>query len=352
MRYPLFVFCLITVLSLPSISLAAALYIDPSATTVKKGNSVTLSVRLDTDEENEECINAVRGVITYGAGVDPVDISTGDSILSVWVEDPTIDKEARTITFAGGIPNGYCGRVPGDPRLTNNIVDLVFRAPGFTIGQQQDADSATVNVEVTAETEAFVNDGFGTKADLARYGSVITLSPETGRGENDAWLNRVDQDDRPPEEFSIRLERDQVGGAFSGKWFIVFNTEDKQTGVDHYEVIEESFAERGLFGWGAADAPWIVARSPYVLEDQTLNSTIRVKALDKAGNSYIATLVPDRELRTLTSEQYVVYGLGIVGLLVLIGAIAFVYLYWRRLHKKEVEADIEDDIDNKNALDL
>ena len=32
-----------------------------------------------------------------------------------------INKENRTVTFAGGIPNGYCGRVNGDPKLTNII---------------------------------------------------------------------------------------------------------------------------------------------------------------------------------------------------------------------------------------
>lgn len=337
----------VTLFLLPSTFVdAASLYFDPSATTVKRGDSVTLSMRVDTDEQSGECINAVSGVVKYGNGIDPVDISIGESILGVWVEDPVIDKENRQVTFAGGIPNGYCGRIQGDPRLTNNIIDIVFRSPGFLVGKKE-VTTDEVEVEITDETQVYLNDGFGTKAELRTFGSTITLLDETGRGENDEWLERVSEDERPPEKFSILIERDEIGGSFSKKWFIVFNAKDKQTGIDHYEVIEESFAERGLFRWGAADAPWEVARSPYVLKDQTLNSTIRVKALDKAGNSYIATLVPDRELRTATSEQYILIGLGVVGAVVLIGASLFAYLYWRRGKKNQIE--FADEVDDKNS---
>lgn len=318
----------------------ASLYIDPSSASIKRGDSITLSVRVDTDEASGECINAVSAVITYGDRIEPVDISTGESILSIWVEDPIIDKDKRQITFAGGIPNGYCGRIQGDPRLTNNIVDLVFRSPGFLIGSKGE-DIPEVQISFTDETQVFLNDGFGTKATLNTYGSTITLLSETGGGANDEWLGRVAEDDRPPEEFSITLTREENSTTFGGKWFIVFNTDDKQTGIDHYEVMEESFAERGLFRWGAADAPWREARSPYVLQDQTLNSTIRVKAIDKAGNVYIATYVPDWSLRSTTKEQYITIALGVVGFLVLVGAVLFTYVFWRR-RKAEAEGEIED----------
>ena len=85
---------------------AASLYIDPAFPTLNMGDSVTLAVRLDTDEEADECVNAVDGVLTYSENLSPVDVSIGDSIFSMWVEQPKIDKEKRTITFAGGIPNG------------------------------------------------------------------------------------------------------------------------------------------------------------------------------------------------------------------------------------------------------
>ena len=121
-------------LLLPLATDAASLYIDPASSSIARGDAIKLSVRLDTDEAAGECVNAVDGVIHYSENIAPVDISIGDSILSMWVEQPIINSIDRTITFAGGIPNGYCGRIAGDPRLTNVVAELVFRVPGLTIG--------------------------------------------------------------------------------------------------------------------------------------------------------------------------------------------------------------------------
>ena len=294
---------------------AASLYMDPAFSSVGRGDSITVSVRLDTNEAEEECINAVDGVIRYAEDIELVDVSIGDSIFSVWVEPPKINKEERTVTFAGGLPNGYCGRVPGDPRLTNNIVNLVFRSPGFSIGTNN-SGTTSAKVEFAPETTAYLNDGFGTKAELALYGANIDLSATRGASIEDSWREAVITDTVAPAQFSIALERDTV--AFNGKYFIVFNTVDKQTGVDQYQVMEEPLSKFWDFDWGRADAPWITARSPYVLDDQSLNSTIRVKAIDKAGNEYIATLVPDEEMRGFSTQNIIAYaGLGLLGLILL-----------------------------------
>ena len=299
---------------LAPIANAASLYIDPAFKTVGRGDSITMSVRLDTDEAQEECINAVDGVITYPETLIPVDVSIGDSIFSMWLEQPKIDKEARRITFAGGIPNGYCGRIAGDPRLTNTIVKLIFRSPGFLVGSS--AGTSTAKVDFAPETTAYLNDGFGTKADLALYGSTIDLSDNASPVMVDEWREAVNADDLPPEEFSIDLQRSQT--TFGGQYFIVFNTTDKQTGIDHYEVMEEPVSRLMAFEWGRADAPWITAPSPYPLEDQSLNSIIRVKAVDKAGNEYIATLIPDESMRGISTNDLIVGAvILLIGLLLL-----------------------------------
>ena len=315
---------------------AASLYIDPAFTSISRGDAITMSVRLDTDEANEECINAVDGVITYSENITPVDVSMGDSIFSIWVEQPTINKEKRTITFAGGIPNGYCGRIPGDPRLTNTLVKLIFRSPGFSIGGT--TGSTTATVAFAPETTAYINDGFGTKAELAMYGSSIDLSNTAGPVLQDPWRDAVVTDTIPPEQFSIVLEKGET--AFQGKYYIVFNTTDKQTGIDQYQVIEEPIESKWSFNWGRADAPWVTTRSPYILEDQSLNSVIRVKAIDKAGNEYIATLVPEESVRGISTENIIVYaGLGLLGLIIIaiIGTIIRAFLKRRKAkHEKEV----------------
>lgn len=304
---------------------AATLYFDPPSPAVLRGDSVTLSVRLDTDEAVGECINVIDAVITYDETVLPVDFSLGQSIFRAWVEEPTINTDNRTITFAGGIPNGYCGRIAGDPRLTNTILEIVFRSPGLRVGDS----GPTATVAFAPETTAYLNDGLGTKAPLTTYGATISLQDELG-GRSDSWRDAVRTDTEPPEEFSITLTREER--AFSGNYFIVFSTTDKQTGIDHYEVIEEPVENLGLFSWGGADAPWIITRSPYVLQDQTLNSAIRVKAVDKAGNEYIATIVPDEALRTPAFTVIVLYVLGAIGvaLLVCVGYVLYQTIRSRR----------------------
>jgi len=62
----------------PQFAQAATLYIDPPQATLNRGDAVTMTVRLDTDEMVNECINAVDGIITYDAGLSPVDVSVGD----------------------------------------------------------------------------------------------------------------------------------------------------------------------------------------------------------------------------------------------------------------------------------
>jgi len=335
------IFCLFGLLSIflvPVISQAAALYIDPPISTLYRGDAINYSVRLDVDEEAGECVNAVDAVISYPANLDPVDVSIGNSIFSMWVEQPTINPEDRTITFAGGIPNGYCGRVSGDPRLTNVLAELVFRSPGFIVGQEV-LDDNQAELVFLDSSAAYLNDGFGTQANLRTYPARITL--DEGRGDVlvNSWQEKVDADNIPPEEFSIFLEQQDI----TGNYFIVFNTTDKQTGIDIYQVMEEPASQFGTFEWGRADAPWIETRSPYILDDQTLNSVIRVRAIDKAGNEYIASLLPDESLRTQSQGSMfnLVFAMfGAVLLVVLLVVILF-FVRKRKTRAQEIEQTVE-----------
>jgi hypothetical protein len=77
--------------------------------------------------------------------------------------------------------------------------------------------------------------------------------------------------------------------------------------------------------------------SPYVLIDQSLNSTIRVRAIDKAGNVRIATLVPDPALRSISQNRLITI-LMVGSLVVLLGALAF-YALWKRRQRILEEAN-------------
>jgi len=329
----------------PSFVSAASLYIDSSTNVLNRGDAVTMSVRLDTDEEAGECVNAVDAVIKYSENIEPVDVTVGDSIFTIWVEKPTINREAHTITFAGGVPNGYCGRVAGDPRLTNVLAKLIFRSPGFAIGGT--SNDPVAKVEFAEESTVYLNDGFGTPVKPALYGAKIELATSAGQSLQNPWKDEVSADKIKPEEFSISLQKDDK--AFSQKYYIVFNTTDKQTGIDHYEVMEEPLTQFGSFQWGRADAPWIETRSPYVLKDQSLNSIIRVRAIDKAGNEYIANLIPEESSRTISRNTlYLIVAGGIVALMILVIFITIIKQIRRRrrLARSEMIATEADEVTN------
>ena len=322
---------------LPLWSDAATLYLDPGVATINRGDSVTLALRIMPDTAVGECINAVDAVIRYPDNIQPVDVSLGRSILNIWVERPVIDKDSKTITLAGGLPNGYCGRIEGDPRLTNIVAEIVFRSPGLQIGGGSSV-SNVAQVDFGEETQVLLNDGFGTKAPLRLLGATITLEPNAGPVLTDDWREQVRLDTVPPEPFSITLSRDEEGKAFNGKYFISFNTTDKQTGVSYYEVMEEPITELGRFSWGGVDAAWIKTSSPYELKDQSLNSVIRVRAIDKAGNEYLATYIPEESLRSYSRANLIYYttlGLAVVALI----SITLVSVWWYRRRRAVATAD-------------
>ena len=302
----------------PDTMMASMLYIEPPLAELRPGSSVVLEVRVDVDRDVDECINLVDAVLTIPDTVQVVDTSTGRSIFRLWVEEPVYNQSDNTVTFAGGIPNGYCGRLPGDPEVTNILAELVVRTRDDTFVDGMATPS--VRVDFASPTTMYLNDGFGTYFSPDTYGTELLLNAAPGDAVTDVWIDRVRADTTPPEPFSIYLERDDV--THGGQYYIVFNTTDKQTGIAGYEVMEEPLVEQGLFRFGAVGAPWVSAKSPYRLRDQTLNSTIRVKAIDKAGNEYIATLVPDPSLRVQTRhwvEWLIMVTAGIfVGLLLVV----------------------------------
>jgi len=315
------IFSLFIFLLSASYTQAATLYFDPAEAVIHRGDTITVSLRIDTDEG--ECINTVDAVIHYDANIRAVDVSRGDSILSLWVEDPTIDETNHTITFAGGLPGGYCGRIAGDPSLTNVIAEIVFRSPGLAVGV---GDNPVARVWLSASSSVLLHDGLGTRSDLRLLDASFSLLATPGPASEDSWRGRVNEDTIPPADFSVIPFKDET--AFSGRYFISFSTQDKQSGIDHYEVMEEPIEDLYAFRWGAVDAPWVIEESPYVLKDQSLNSTIRVKAIDKAGNETIAVWVPEEALRKISSERIVTWsvigGIGIL-FLCLLG-----YALWRR----------------------
>ena len=311
---------------------ASSLYLEPKDITLTRGDTVTVEVRIDTQGQ---CVNVVEGLIHYDQTlIKATEFSRGESLLSLWVKAPEIDTEKGLIRFSGGIPGGYCGRVAGDPGLTNLIGRIAFTVPGFSVGMSPMGTGTSAIVEILPESTVFLNDGKGTKSALSTYGMKIGIAEGIPQGRND-WLQKMRDDKTLPEFFQIEMVRDPT--VVDNKAFIVFSTTDKQSGIDHYEI-KEADPVRSEFKAGSRQfAVWVPAESPYVLEDQDLKSRISVRAIDNAGNSRVAELVPSTAYREPLPDRGTrikFFYLGVIGLI-------FCIILWRISKRKEVVPETE-----------
>ncbi len=300
---------------------AAVLYLDHTLGEYRPGEIFTVNVRL----ENEgECLNAFEVYVKYPAdAVKFVDFSDGDSFLTLWVQRPKVDEENGIVSFVGGIPGGYCGRLPGDIGPSNILGGIIFRIPGFQVTGGRPADSA--RIEVMGISQALLSDGFGTPAKLSfRPAEFKIIRDDALLPETEEWHRRIRDDKTAPEPFLIELRRDPE--IFGGKFFIIFSTTDKQTGIDRFEAMESD--ELGKTRKTKKPAPWKRAESPYLLEDQQLLSFIKVKAVDKAGNERIVELPPQAAVMKIApppvSREKVV-----IALLIAFGGLIAFAAAWR-----------------------
>ena len=308
---------------------AATVYLD-SEGLHGPGDTFLIPIRIDTEGD---CINAVDVSLQYDTDLlTAVDLGRGQSIITLWTQRPTIDKEAGTVSFSGGVPGGYCGRVIGDPGLTNILGYLVVQVNNLT------NETTYAQVQIS-RAQVLQNDGRGTPLPTTIRGATVELSATSSQGVNE-WLDIVRGDTVAPELFEIVLHTEP--SIERGKYYIIFTTVDKQSGIDHYEVLETDPNRFGFLTWAFRKSHWIVAESPYILRDQSLRSTIMVKAVDKAGNERIVTYKPPE---SLIKKPF----LGdLIGIILLIGIIVILYLLYRITRRKHREAQIRTSEDANN----
>ncbi|MBP9669522.1 MAG: hypothetical protein KBE09_04510 [Candidatus Pacebacteria bacterium] len=302
MKYGALVFTLALYLAAPAMTHAATLYLDPDQDSFGPGDTFMSEVRLDNDDV---CINAGEVVVRYPVdSLRAVDFSRGGSIFSLWVQEPLLDTEKGTVTFSGGVPGGYCGRIPGDPALSNVLGKIVFTVIG--------KPSKEAAITIDEASSLYLNDGAGTRAELSVRGATILLLDKARLKSND-WLDEVHADTIPPDPFVIEVQ--STRNVFSGRYYAVFGTVDKQSGIDHYEI-----QEKGV---------WKRVQSPYQLKDQFLQAPVVIRAIDKAGNEQLGDYAPE----TVPPRQFAFMELFIVAsgvlALIVIGALR-VYLVSRR----------------------
>jgi hypothetical protein len=251
MRYFIFLF-LLGFYSLSFVpALAAIVKVDTEFNSLHVGDVFTVEVLVDTEKVT---LNAVEVGTAFPAELLEYQASDdGDSVVNLWVEKPSY-KEPNLVSFSGITPGGFSGDKV-------SLLAITFKV--LAVGQG--------NIEIN-QAKLLMHDGLGTEAPVTNQNLHFSVS----EGEASTNVNTID--DELPESFVPEIINDR--DVYDGKYSLIFSTEDKGSGLDHYEVKE------GLFGL------YKKAVSPYLLEYQQLNKKIVVRAIDRLGNKRVEVLYP------------------------------------------------------------
>jgi hypothetical protein len=324
----LVIFILAAILSWGSKTASAAfIYFEPSARELRTGD--IFGVNLHVNNDPGECVNVFSIQVSYPPNLlRAMDFHTGESIITLWTSNPQIDQDNGRITFAGGLPGGYCGKVPGDPG-PSNILGRIF----FTVNPEIKSFPQLARLQILSDSEIYLNDGFGTQDKWQAKTAEFTIQArDPSLPIRNDLLTALKEDTVPPENFVISLGQDpSVAG---GKYYLIFSTTDKQSGLDRFEVIEKK--QKPGPQMQDQNINWVTAKSPYILQDQSLQSIVLVKAVDKAGNERIVEFsIPEEFIRRekeKTLQQKLI--LALTATLILGAAGLFVYI-WRKRRKGE-----------------
>jgi hypothetical protein len=327
---------------------AAGIYMEPKSGTFGPGDTFELDILINVDGD---CVNTIDAYLEFPNDYMKVkNFLDGESIINLWLEKPNSlnlaeINETGILNFAGGIPGGYCGRIPGDPGRSNLLGKVIFEIPSFILS---DNERETLKLKFLDKTRILLNDGFGTADEVLVEPAEFVFSRQSINASKE-WQNEINADTIPPEPFIVELQ--QKEGIFDGQYYIIFATQDKQSGMDHFQVLEirpeeevgkkneRKFWEKWFEEEREAPA-WKIAEMPYRLTDQTLTSKIKVMAVDKAGNERVVEYIPQEE--AVKKPVSAVMNYGIVILLIIISFVLLltcVLLVKKIFLKKKYEED-------------
>jgi len=255
---------------------ASQMNLVPENSQLKVGEIFEVKLILNTEDEK---INAMEATVIFPTDLLVLnDVRDGNSIINFWIEK-TQDSSNGQFVFSGIVPGGYIGK-------EGQIISLVFKTKKEGYG----------NIRVE-NGKTLLNDENSTESKLSANNSSFIISGNIGAETAD--IPKI-EDEEIPESFVPEITSDS--GIFDGKYFLVFSTVDKMSGIGHYEVLESKLGNYHLsFG------KWIDAQSPYLLKDQKLQSYIFIKAVDKNGNERIETISPQNPLVWYKNTSIIIY---------------------------------------------
>lgn len=264
---------------LPTVVFSANLIFDTEKKNFGLGEEFLVNVMLNTEGIS---VNAVEGKIIFPSQLLEIkEIRDGNSAVNFWIERPEKSKIGE-LTFSGITPGGLSGSKVF-------LYSIVFQS-------KLDGEGAIK----TSQLVVLQNDGKGTKTDVSPSSFPFIVSKEPG---DRSTVERI-VDNEKPEDFTPAIESNI--GMFDGKYFLVFSTQDKGSGIAEYQVRE---------GWFSF---YKKADSPYLIKNQSLNKKIYVKAIDKYGNERVAILKTQN-----TSPWYKQYKIFAIIFIIIVSFILF-----------------------------
>lgn len=286
-----FIFLLFIIYGLLNVATALAAKLELNSLVSEIGIGQELQVNLTIDTQSED-INAVEAKISFPEQLLKLkEIRDGNSIINFWIERPKIEK-AGIINFSGIIPGGY------------------KETKGFLFSIILEAKKSGGGIVEISNAKILRNDGKGTVAPLTISNFQFLISEQVPIYQIPIIETK---DVEPPEEFKPEITHDP--SLFDNKWFLVFTTQDKGSGIDHYKVCEK------------VKTTCVIAESPYVLQNQNLDGKIFVHAIDKNGNERIVIL--PSKFAPWYKKPIVDIVLSLIALVVLLFSIWF----WRKYTK-------------------
>lgn len=305
---------------------AAVLNLDPPNGELYLNEEFIVTAHLNSEHE---IINAAEITLTYPADMlEVTGVSRGGSFLTLWIEEPAVDDEAGTVTFIGGIPNGsliadgivasvtFRSKVPGGIEIGfDDEITRVFLNDGQGTTAKLSTltsifnTSTTLLTTITSPTHPDENTWYQTRdftaewdfVEGAEYSYMVSSRPDSRpddsrditsgsatffdlpdgihyfilkeRLQNKSWRivgkRRVMIDTTPPLPFIAEIVQEHT--LYGGKNIVTFSTSDFSSGLDRYDIVEGGTVTQDV-------------SSPYVLKDQSLNQSVIVWAIDRAGN--------------------------------------------------------------------
>ncbi|MCK5122969.1 MAG: hypothetical protein KAQ87_02370 [Candidatus Pacebacteria bacterium] len=276
-------------------ALATELFFEPQEINTTANQTEKAEIFLRTNDD--ESVNAFEISVEYPPEFLKLENwSDGNSIINLWIKEPKNDN--GIFSFQGIIPGGYSGE-------NGLLMTLYFK--GIKEGLAE--------IKIRNNSKILLNNGLGTPAESSF--SLATINIKMSDEKEPLKFEFTEK--IPPESFSPIISRSNE--IYNGKYFLVFFTQDKNSGIDYYEVSEGN----RLFK---------TARSPYLLENQRLNEDIRIRAIDKAGNIRTEIILVEKTKEENEFKEILFFS---VFLLLTIILVIFIKYLYNKIRKPKIK---------------